>query len=349
MSRLSDDRSLRIGIIAPPWVQVPPSQYGGTELVLDRLARGLTAEGHAVDLFTTGESTCPVPRSWLYPAALGTTGDPAAEFAHVQRAYTLVAGVDIVHDHTLTGPAWARSWRPELPVVTTNHGPFNPWSIAHFKSFADDVPVIAISDAQRRSVLGVPIATTIHHGVEVENFHLGDGGGGYLLFLGRMSAEKGVHRAITVAQAAGKPLIIAAKMWEEDEIRYFAEQVEPRLCEDIVYVGQAGEQRKAELLAGAIALVNPIRWPEPFGLVMIEALASGTPVLAFAEGAAPEIVEHGRTGFLCRDEADMARRVDEVPGLSRLACRAAAAERFSARVFVERHIDFYRKVLRDRV
>ena len=165
------------------------------------------------------------------------------------------------------------------------------------------------------------------------------------MFLGRMSADKGVHRAISVARAAQKPLVIAAKMWEPEERRYFAEEVEPRLGGEVIYVGQVGGQRKLELLAGAIALVNPIRWPEPFGLVMIEALACGTPVLAFSEGSVPEIVEHGRTGFVCSDEADMARRVHDVAKLHRRACRASVARRFSTERFLQRHVALYRRVL----
>jgi glycosyltransferase involved in cell wall biosynthesis len=232
-------------------------------------------------------------------------------------------------------------------VVTTNHGPFTPEMVAHFQAFADRVPIIAISDAQRRSAPEVRVAAVIHHGVDVDLFPMGDGTGGYLLFLGRMSPDKGVHRAIEVARAAQKPLVIAAKMWEPAERRYFAEEVEPRLGGDVVYVGQVGGQRKLNLLAGAIALVNPIRWPEPFGLVMIEALACGTPVLAFSEGSVPEIVEDGRTGFICGDEPDMARRVADIPQLSRYACRASVAQRFSTELFIERHVALYRQMLTD--
>lgn len=320
--------------------------YGGTELVIDQLARGLSALGHSVELFTTGDSNCQVSKSWLYPRALGTNADPAAEFAHVRRAYEVLTDVDLIHDHTLTGPVFATTWRPDLPVVTTNHGPFTPEMAAHFATFAEQVPIIAISEAQRRSSPGIRVAAMIHHGLDVDEFPLGDGAGGHLLFLGRMNPQKGAHRAIAVAEAAGKPLIIAAKMWEPEEHRYFAEQVEPHLSDDIVYIGQAGGQRKLDLLAGAMALLNPIRWPEPFGLVMIEALACGTPVLAFAEGSAPEIVEHGRTGFLCTDETDMAQHVARVADLDRLACRASVAERFSTALFLERHLSFYRSVLR---
>jgi glycosyltransferase involved in cell wall biosynthesis len=339
------DTALRIGIIAPPWVAVPPPVYGGTELVINELALGLVAAGHQAELFASGDSTCAVPRKWLFPRALGTPADPGLEFAHVQRAYEVLGAVDLVHDHTLTGPRWAGMWRPELPVVTTNHGPFTAEMRVHFGSIAEQVAIIAISHAQRRDAPEIPVAAVIHHGIDVDAFPVGRGDGRYVLFLGRMSPDKGVHRAIAIARAAGKRLLIAAKMWEPAERRYFVEQVEPLLGDDSVYIGAVGGQRKLDLLAGAEALVNPIRWPEPFGLVMIEALACGTPVLAFAEGAAPEIVEHGRTGFLCVDEADMAARLGDVGSLDRAVCRASMTERFSVQRFIDDHLALYRRVL----
>jgi glycosyltransferase involved in cell wall biosynthesis len=341
-------RSLRVGLIAPPWVAVPPAVYGGTEFVIDTLALGLQAAGHHVHLFASGDSTCPVPRYWLYPEALGTAADPDLELAHVRRAYEALPDVDIVHDHTLTGPRWASTWRPDLPVITTNHGPFTPEMRAHFASIAARVPIIAISHAQRRDAPEVRVAAVIHHGIDLNKFPLGRGDGGYLLFVGRMSADKGVHRAINIARAAGRRLLIAAKMWEPAERRYFAEEVQPLLGADAVYLGEVGGQAKVDLLTGAEALLNPIQWHEPFGLVMIEALACGTPVLAFPEGAAPEIVEHGRTGFLCRNEVDMAARIAEVPSLDRAACRASVESRFSVHRFVDDHLALYRHVLNAR-
>lgn len=340
---------LRIGIIAPPWVAVPPPAYGGTETVIDQLARGLVEAGQEVVLFTTGDSTCPVPRSWLYEEALGTTGSWDAELPHVVRAYEALADVDIVHDHTIAGPRLASDVWMGLPVVTTNHGPFHPEAIARFSDLAREVAVVAISYHQRRSAPSVAVAAVIHHGVDPAMFPMGLGDGGYVLFLGRMNAEKGVHRAIAVAGAAGKRLLIAAKMWEPAERAYFAEHVEPFLGDGVVHLGAVGGERKLELLAGAEALLNPIRWPEPFGMVMIEALVCGTPVLAFREGAAPEIVEHGRTGFLCADEADMTARVAQVGTLDRHDCRDAVVRSFSADRFVADHLALYRRVLAGRL
>jgi glycosyltransferase involved in cell wall biosynthesis len=337
-------RPLRIGMIAPPWVTVPPTVYGGTELVIDELARGLVAAGCDVTLFTTGDSTCPVPRRWLYPTALGTVAEPLEELRHVERAYRDLAGLDVIHDHTISG-AVLRAAPACPPVVTTVHGELTPALRPRYAAAAERVRVIAISHAQRRTAPEVPVAAVIHHGIDLDRSPLGAGEGGYVLFLGRMSETKGAHRAIQVARAAGRRIILAAKMWESAELRYFAEEVEPLLGPDATYVGEVGNERKFELLRGAVALLNPIRWPEPFGLVMIEALLCGTPVLSFAEGSAPEIVEHGRTGYLCLDEEDMAARLSQVVDLDRAACRASIAARFSTERMVADHLALYRRVV----
>jgi glycosyltransferase involved in cell wall biosynthesis len=348
MTTYGGDSPLRIGLIAPPWVQVPPLVYGGTELVVDGLARGFAAVGHEVLLFTTGDSTCPVHRSWLVPEALGTTGDMLSELRHVQAAYEELAHADVIHDHTLLGPLWATSLRVHPPVVTTSHGEFTPELTKFYEAVARHVAVVSISHHQRRTAPTVPIAAIIHHGIDVDDLPVGAGDAGYVLFLGRMSPDKGVHRAIHVARAAGRRIVIAAKMWEPVERRYFAECVEPLLADDAVYVGPVGRREKFELLAGAAALVNPIRWPEPFGLVMIEALAVGTPVLTYPEGAAPEIVDHGVTGYLCEDEADMAARLRRIGEIDRAACRRAVEDRFSTRRMVDDHLRLYRQLVRRR-
>ena len=166
-----------------------------------------------------------------------------------------------------------------------------------------------------------------------------------MLFLGRMSPEKGVHRAVDIARTAGKRLLVAAKMWELEERRYFRDVVEPLLGPDVVHVGEVTGRRKHDLLAGAEALVNPIRWPEPFGLVMIEALAAGTPVVSFREGAAPEIVSHGTTGYLCSDEDEMAAMLQRLDAIDRRACRLAARSRFSMTRMVRDHVAIYRRQL----
>lgn len=333
---------MRIGLIAPPWLPVPPVAYGGTEAVIDQLARGFVRAGHEVLLATTGDSTCPVPRTAVLARALGV-GAPCSEDRHVEHAYDALQDCDVVHDHTLRGPELAASVG-DARVVTTNHSEFRGDLLELYSRIADRVPIIAISHSQAAAAPDLPIARVIHHGLDVDRYPRGRGKGGYFLFLGRMAPEKGVHRAARVAREAGVRLLIAAKMSEPKEWRYFEKQVEPLLGEDVVYVGEVREREKLALLAEARALMNPIRWAEPFGLVMIEALACGTPVLAFAEGAAPEIVDHGVTGFLCTDERDLAARLDQVDGIDRDACREATRARFSTERMVRDHLELFARV-----
>jgi glycosyltransferase involved in cell wall biosynthesis len=270
------------------------------------------------------------------------------ELRHIIGAYADVDGFDVVHDHTIIGPFYAAVSGVDPLVVTTNHGPFNPELSDIYRRIGHRVPIIAISRHQASTARGVPIAGVIHHGVDPDTFPVGDGSGGYLLFLGRMVPEKGVHRAASIAREAGVPLLIAAKMREAAERAFFEAEVEPLLSHDIRYVGEVDDTERLKLLRGARALLNPIRWPEPFGLVMIEALACGTPVLAFAEGAAPEIVDHGTTGFLCADAEDMVRAVARVDLIDRRMCRAVAETRFSTSRMVSEHLHLFERLLASR-
>jgi glycosyltransferase involved in cell wall biosynthesis len=336
---------LRIGLIAPPAVPVPPPVYGGTELVVDQLARGLQRAGCDVTLFASGDSTCPVRRRSIWPVAVGTVADPCVERAHVAAAYRAFDDVDVIHDHTITGPANTQLVPPGVAALTTVHGPFTPATRLLYHRASARMAIVAISEDQRRRAADVPIAAVIHHGIDVDAIPVGGGRGGYVLFLGRMSDEKGPDRAIRAARAAGWPIVLAAKMWEPAEERYFAERVEPLLGPDARYIGEVGGDEKLALIGAAAALVNPIRWPEPFGLVMIEALACGTPVVAFREGAAPEIVDDGRTGFLCDRDGDLIDALSQLGRLDRHACRADVRERFSTTRMVQAHLRLYRALL----
>ncbi|HLI72636.1 MAG TPA: glycosyltransferase family 4 protein [Acidimicrobiales bacterium] len=339
---------MRIALIAPPWTPIPPPLYGGIELVVDQLARGLVAAGHDLTLFTTGDSTCPVPKAWVLPEAEGMRiGMAVPELRHVLGAYEVAQDHDVVHDHTVMGPFYAERYR-DLPVITTIHGPFNAELTDIYRALAARVPIVAISEAQRRGAPDVPVVRVIHHGVEASDFPMGEGGGDadgdFLLFLGRMAPDKGAHRAIEVARKAGARILLAAKMREQWERDYFDEQVAPLLGPDAVYLGEVSHERKLELLADARALVFPIRWNEPFGMVMLESMACGTPVLAFPEGAAPEVVDHGKTGFLCDDEAAMVEAVSHLDDLSRADCRAAVEGYFSTERMVADHVALYQEV-----
>ncbi len=199
-----------------------------------------------------------------------------------------------------------------------------------YDRIAQEVPTIAVSAAQRRSAPATRFVRVVHHGVDPTAFPLGDGEGSYLLVLGRMDPVKGIHVAVDVARRAGVPLLVAGPARSDAERRYFATQVEPRLGPGVTYVGEVGGERKLSLLRNARALLMPVQWEEPFGMVVVEALATGTPVLAFDRGAMAEIVEDGRTGLICADADAMVEAVARVDALDRGVCRAAVEDRFSS-------------------
>jgi glycosyltransferase involved in cell wall biosynthesis len=324
---------------------VPPPLYGGTETIVDRLARGFQAAGHEVLLCTTGDSTCPVPRQFVLERAENLRmGAVVPELRHVIHAYEAAREFDIVHDHTLAGPIYATRF-PELRTVTTNHGPFNDELLDIYRAIAPWVSIIAISQSQADTAAGVPIARVIHHGIDVGDLPFGEQPGEYFLFLGRMAPDKGARRAAMIARQAGVPLLIAAKMREPLEFEYFEEQVKPLLGGEIEYVGEVGGTQKFDLLARARGLLNPIRWAEPFGLVMIEALGCGTPVLSYRHGSVPEIVDHGVTGFLCDHRDEMATAIHRVDELDRKACRSVVEHRFSTERMVGDHLDLFQSLL----
>ena len=337
---------MRIGLIAPPAVPVPPPAYGGTESVIDRLARGLVLAGHEVLLAAAANSSCPVP---LVPGAVaaGEAGpvcaDSITELRHVLSSYAAMDDVDVVHDHTLTGPLCGRS-PVAAPVVSTAHGPFDAILGPVYRAM-HDVALIAISHHQASTAHGVPLAGVIHHGLDVGAVPVGSGDGGYAIFLGRMCPEKGPRQAALIAREAGVPLRMAAKLREPAERAYFEAEVEPLLCSDVEYVGELGWEEKLELVGGSFALLNPMQWSEPFGLVMIEALATGTPVVATPVGSAPEIVDEGVTGYLRADCAGLADALVAASYLDRTACRAATDARFSTERMVDDHVHLYEELL----
>ena len=322
---------MRIGMIAPPWLAVPPVGYGGTEAVIDNLARGLSRRGHEVVLFSVGTSTCPVSIAWQYDRPVEPMGAGLPEAVHVMAAYKAFHDMDVIHDHTLLGPLLGPArMRPGIALVTTVHGEFTADVKVALADAARVATIVAISRNHRRTAPRGLVSAVIHHGVDLEQFRLGPGGGGYLLFVGRMSPAKGVHRAIRIARHANRTLVVVTKRWEPAEHEYFRSRVHPLLGPDVVLYGELSTAEEIQLLRHADALINPIRWPEPFGLVMAEALATGTPVLAFPEGAAPEIVDDGRTGYLRATEAELTAAVSRIPEINRSDCRASAVARFSS-------------------
>jgi glycosyltransferase involved in cell wall biosynthesis len=342
---------MRIGLIAPPWLLVPPPRYGGTEVVVDGLARGLAAAGHEVLLAAPEGSTCPVPLVPDMPKPSfdsSATWSAGAELYHVARAYAALTDVDLVHDHTVAGPFFR--YRPaSLPVVTTNHGLFSSRLGDLYRLMGPDVSMVAISHRQAADAGGASVARVIHHGIDVDAVPVGDGSGGYAAFLGRMSPDKGPREAILVAREAGFRLLMSARVQGKEESDFFDSQVAPLLGPDVEFLGELTAAEKYQLLGGAAAFLNPIQWPEPFGLVMIEALATGTPVVGTGSGAAPEIVDDGVTGYLRGTIRELAEALVLASALDRRACRQAAEVRFSIGRMVADHVSLYSELLLPRM
>ncbi len=271
-------------------------------------------------------------------------GFTVPELRHVMAAYETVREYDLVHDHTVLGPIYGGGDTGQ-PVVTTIHGPLGTELIDIYRAIAGRAELIAISNAQRAPAPDIPVARVIHHGVDVAEFPYGDGEGGYVLFLGRLSPDKGAHRAVQAAQKAGVPLLLAGKCREPWERSYFDREISPHLGDGVEYVGEVPHEEKLRLLAGARATLFPIRWNEPFGLVMIESLACGTPVLAFAEGAAVEVVQDGRTGHICRDETEMAEAIGAVDSIDRADFRVSGEGYFSLDRMIREHVELFEELL----
>ncbi len=324
---------LRIGMLAPPWVPIPPPMYGGIEQVVAALAVGLVERGHEVVLVAAPGSSLPgVETVSPLGAVPGVIGHPTSDWQHALAGMDELADVDIIIDHS--GPLGALlTSRFHVPAVHVTHGPLDAIPTEIYAGIARHSPglrLVAISRAQRAMAAGLPFAGVCHNGLPLETAPFCATPGSYLAFLGRMSPEKGPADAIRIAKQAGLPLLIGAKCREADEHAYFAEHVAPQLGPDVVWLGELDAPAEFDLLAGARALVFPIAWPEPFGMVMIEAMACGTPVLATAHGSVPEVVVDGVTGFV-RDSADeLIELVGRLGEIDRAACRRHVATAFSA-------------------
>ncbi|MGB3956186.1 MAG: glycosyltransferase family 4 protein [Brooklawnia sp.] len=335
---------MRIGLIAPPWVPVPPVTYGGTELVIDELARGLQAVGHQVLLAASADSTCPVPMvPGVRESDFGALNDATSLLSHLIVSYAAMRDVDIIHDHTLGGPLY-RGRPPAIPTVVTNHLPFTDATNVLFRELDRDTTIVAISQNQASHAIGLTVGAVIHHGIDVASVPVGTGQGGFTAVLARMNPSKGIVEALHIAQAAGVPLRIAAKMREPEELDYFNSEVRPLLTSEHQYLGELSTTDKLALLGEAFALLNPIQWSEPFGLTMIEALSAGTPVVGTPRGSAPEIVRHGLTGFLANTD-ELVQLLPKAAELDRAVCRAEAESRFTSRRMVDDHIRLYSKIL----
>jgi glycosyltransferase involved in cell wall biosynthesis len=339
---------MRIAQIAPLTEAVPPTLYGGTERVISWLTEELVALGQDVTLFASGDSITAAKLEPIWPRALrldGTVRDPnALHMMMIEQVYRRSDEFDLMHFHLDYFPFSLMS-RQSTPFITTLHGRLDlPEHHPAFATFSD-IPIVSISNAQRRPVPKANWVATVHHGLPAGALQPQPIRPSYLAFLGRISPEKGADHAIRIAHRCGIPLKIAAKVDRTDE-DYFAETIRPLLSTPgVEFIGEIGEAQKSKFLSGAIALLLPIDWPEPFGLVMIEAMACGAPVVAFNRGSVSEIVEDGVTGFVVEDETSAAGAVRDIGSLSRNAIRRRFEERFTARRMAEDYIHLYRKLI----
>ncbi len=329
-------RSLRVGIIAPPFLPVPPAGYGGIERVVATLAEGLLERGHEVTVFAAPPSTtrAHVVTPLAVPAQLG---DPAAvddELFHVASAYLEAPAFDLIHDHTAMGPPLGALVGSRTPVVHTLHGPWTASNRRLFGLLHRQIHLVAISHAQRAGNPRIRYAGVVHNGIDLSIHPFNPTKEDFLVFVGRVSPEKRPEVAVEVARRAKRPLVMIIKRKEPPEHAYWEQVVAPRLTGDVEVLDQPPHEVKIALMGRARALLFPIDWPEPFGLVMTEAMACGTPVIARPLGSAPEIVAHGVTGFLCSTVGQMVDAVGAVGALCPAACRVRVEQHFSAEAMV---------------
>ncbi len=342
---------MRIAQVAPLHEAVPPKLYGGTERVVSYLTEELVALGHDVTLFASGDSVTSARLVPGWPQALRLdTGirDRHAPHAALLELVTQQADqFDVLHCH-LDYLTFSLLVRERTPFVTTLHGRLDLPELGPVFDLFQGAPVVSISDAQRRPLPQANWVRTVHHGIPERLLTPLDVVPSYLAFLGRIAPEKCPDRAIRIARASGLPLRMAAKV-DAADAKYFAASIRPMLTEGGAdLIGEINNSQKSEFLSGAIALLMPIDWPEPFGLVMIEAMACGVPVIAFNRGSVPEIVEDGLTGFIVEDEQGAIAAIDRARRLDRTKIRRRFEERFTARRMAEDYLSTYRQLAQAR-
>jgi len=339
---------MRIGQVAPLYESVPPKYYGGTERVVSYLTEELVRQGHEVTLFASGDSETEAHLVAACPSSLRLDKHCQNQMAHhfvmLERLFHHAAEFDIIHFH-IDYLHFPLSRRELITQVTTLHGRLDiPDLVPLYQEF-QDMPLISISNGQREPLPWANWQATVYHGLPVGMYRFREKPGNYLAFLGRISPEKRVDRAIEIAKRAGMPLKIAAKVDPVDS-DYFDSVITPLLSNSLVeFVGEISDGEKDEFLGNAYALLFPIDWPEPFGLVMIEAMACGTPIIAYRGGAVPEVMEHGHTGFIVHGMEDAVEAVQRVAQLSRKRCREVFERRFTATRMAHDYVQQFERLI----
>lgn len=343
---------MRIAQIAPLAERVPPPAYGGIELVVSLLTDELVRRGHDVTLFASGDSITSATLESVHPRALRLDSTVKEygiyEMLQLSKVYEKAGEFDIIHSHVGCA-ALSYSRLVKTPTVHTLHGIFTPDNEKMF-SYARTQPYVSISNSQREDRLNLNCVATVYNGIDpaTYKFYQQPDNPPYLAFLGRMSPEKGAHLAIEIAKASGWHLKMAGKVDTVDR-EYFEQEIKPHIDgQQIEYLGEANHAQKSVLMGGAVATLFPITWREPFGLVMIESMVTGTPVIAMKLGSTPEVIVHGKTGFLCESVAECIAAIEPARELDRSACRQHAVDRFSVQTMVDGYEAVYQQILKER-
>lgn len=349
---------MKIALVTTFEQSVPPAKYGGTERIVASMANELVGLGHDVILYASGDSKTAAKLFACVPKAIRSL--PESENAAIRQALNLQGlanavhhisetDYDIVHNHA----GWSFLLFEKLigcPVVTTLHNSMDKESAlfpAEYPMY-NSMPrtkVVSISDSQRQESPKLNYVATVYHGIDPKEFHFNKQPGDYLVFLGRIHPTKGPREAIDLAKKTNQRLVMAARI-DPPEMEYYNRHIKPLVDgKQIVFLGEIGQKEKIALLKDARALLSPLAWDEPFGMVYIEAMMCGTPVIAIGRGSVPEIIEQGKTGFLCKNIDEMAKRIADIDTLNRRVCREQAEQRFASRRMATDYVDLYQKIL----
>ncbi|MBE9209171.1 glycosyltransferase family 4 protein [Nostoc sp. LEGE 06077] len=340
---------MKIAQVAPLWERVPPPAYGGIELVVGLLTDELVRRGHEVTLFASGDSISLAKLESVHPRALRLDKDIKEyniyEMLQLASVYDRAGEFDIIHSH-MGCAALPYANLVHTPTVHTLHGIFTPDNQKMFQ-YAKRQPFVSISHTQRENSLGLNYAATVYNGIDVSSykFHPEPEEPPYLAFLGRISPEKGPHLAIAIAKQSGWRLKMAGKV-DVVDVDYFEREIKPLIDgEQIEYLGEANHQQKNALMGGAVATLFPITWREPFGLVMVESMAAGTPVIAMKLGSTSEVIAEGETGFLCNSVTECVNAINKIAELDRYTCRQYVENHFSLQRMTDGYEEVYRQIL----